>query len=237
MYDYMLQFEFTDDAWLDRARRPRDDSPAFADLFGRAGGRLVNFFYSFSGIGEFAGGVAVWQSPTIFTSIGSTIAAMAPREFKSVRYTRLNSLDECLETLEKAAMNPVSPPGTWRLPEPRSTEPMLYDYMFQFAYTPEAWARHVMQPQNPAEPLAVLAEQRNGRLTNFFYTFGANEGLAFLQASRLQTCLAIVVAATATGDYRDTRWTRLISVEEGLKIMETAGRLLAGETLEGAATP
>jgi uncharacterized protein with GYD domain len=108
---------------------------------------------------------------------------------------------------------------------------MLYDYMFQFTYTPDAWARLIVQPRNPAEWLATLADQRAGRLANFYYTIGAYEGVAFLQASRLQTCLAIVVAATATGEFRDTRWTRLISVEEGLQIMETAGSLLAGNSV------
>jgi uncharacterized protein with GYD domain len=228
VYDYMFQFNFTTDAWIDRIKNDRDDAHMLATYLKGMDGRLVDFYYSVSGIGEFTGGVALFQAPTIHTSLGVVFASMAAGEYKDVRYTRLNTLDEALETLEKAGRRELSPPGTWVLPTPKSNEPLLYHYMFQFAYTPEAWAKQIANPRNPAEELAVLAEERGGRLVNFFYTIGAYEGVAFLEASRLQTCLSIVVAASASGDYRDTRWTRFVTVTEAREAFQNARKLLAG---------
>ena len=227
MYDYMFQFNFTREAWIDRINNPRDDAQRLATYVEKMNGRLVDFYYGVAGVGEFTGGVAIFQAPSIHTSLGAVFASMAAAEYTDIRYTRLNTLDEALETLEKAGRRPLSPAGTWTVPAPASTEPMLYRYMFQFTYTPEAWARQVANPRNPAQQLAALADERGGRLSNFFFTIGAYEGVAFLEASRLQTCLSIVVAATASGEYKDTRWTRFITVEEAQEAFQNARTLLA----------
>jgi uncharacterized protein with GYD domain len=53
-------------------------------------------------------------------------------------------------------------------------------YMFQFTYTPEAWATLSKNPQDRTEAIRGLIEKQGGRLIAFYYCFGEYDGVIIL---------------------------------------------------------
>jgi uncharacterized protein with GYD domain len=50
-------------------------------------------------------------------------------------------------------------------------------YMTQFAYTPEAWAALVDNPEDRSAPVRELTESMGGRLISWYLSFGDYDGL------------------------------------------------------------
>jgi len=96
-------------------------------------------------------------------------------------------------------------------------------YMIQFAYTAEAWAALLKNPQDRREPFLALAEALGARLLSLDYCFGEYDGVVLLEAPEDTTATAIVVAAVAPWHVRATRTTKLMTVEETLEALRKAG--------------
>lgn len=214
MYDYMFQFSYADiaDSWNHRG--PDQHAEALVSLIKKLDGIPTNVYYTFA---EFSGGVVIFQCPDIFRSQALVLAASVADDLKDIRYTRLLTVEEGRMILAKAALPRTITQETWTVPEPRG-EAMTYNYMFQFVYTPEAWRELIQNPTNPAVEFAGLAEQHGGRLIDFFLTaetyFG---GVAYYQGPTLQgPGIGIPVAAIATGKYQNTRFSRLVTVQEAV---------------------
>jgi uncharacterized protein with GYD domain len=96
-------------------------------------------------------------------------------------------------------------------------------YMTQFAYTPEAWAALVDNPEDRSVPVRQLAESMGGRLVGWYLSLGEYDGLLIFEAPDDATAGAAVLAAVRPGHLRATKTTRLFTAEEGMEIMRRAG--------------
>jgi uncharacterized protein with GYD domain len=103
---YMSEFSYTPEAWARLARNPQDREGAFAELLQRAGGKLVNFYYSY---GEHDG-VAIFEVPDETVAYSVTVAALAPGHLRNVRTIRLFTMDETMEVLRTAGALPYQAP-------------------------------------------------------------------------------------------------------------------------------
>jgi uncharacterized protein with GYD domain len=96
-------------------------------------------------------------------------------------------------------------------------------YMTQFAYTPEAWATLVDNPEDRSAPVRQLAESMGGRLIGWYLSFGEYDGLLIFEAPDDASAGAAVLGAAKRGHLRATKTTRLFTAEEGMEMMRRAG--------------
>ena len=96
-------------------------------------------------------------------------------------------------------------------------------YMTQFAYTPEAWAALVDNPEDRSIPVRQLAESMGGRLVSWYLSFGEYDGLLIFEAPDDASAGAAVLAAAKRGHLRATKTTPLFTAEESMEIMRRAG--------------
>lgn len=98
-------------------------------------------------------------------------------------------------------------------------------YMVQFAYTPEAWAALVKNPQDRSVAGRELVQMLGGRVVGFYYSFGEYDGVAITEAPDDNAALAGAMALVAPGHIKAIKTTRLFTVEESMESMRKAGSL------------
>jgi uncharacterized protein with GYD domain len=103
---YMTEFSYTPEAWARLAKHPQDRAAAFGELLQRAGGRLVDLYYSY---GEHDG-VVIFEVPDETVAYSVTVAALAPGHLRDVRTIRLFTMDETMEILRTAGALPYRAP-------------------------------------------------------------------------------------------------------------------------------
>lgn len=96
-------------------------------------------------------------------------------------------------------------------------------YMTQFAYTPEAWASLVDNPEDRSEAVRELTESMGGRLISWYLSFGDYDGLLIYEAPDDATAGAAVLAAARRGHLKAVKTTPLFTAEEATEMMRRAG--------------
>jgi uncharacterized protein with GYD domain len=99
-------------------------------------------------------------------------------------------------------------------------------YMLQFAYTPEAWAALVKNPEDRSAPVKALVEKLGGRLIGFYYCFGEYDGVIITEGTDNVTSMTGVLAGIVPGHLKATKTTVLFSVEEAMEAMGKAGAIV-----------
>ena len=95
---YMTQFKYTHDAWVDLLKNPEDRSKPLKALAEAVGGKLLGLYYCF---GEYDG-VALMDGPDDITEIAAILAVIAPGHVAATNTTKLFTVDELTEALNKA---------------------------------------------------------------------------------------------------------------------------------------
>ncbi len=96
-------------------------------------------------------------------------------------------------------------------------------YMLQVAYTPEAWATQVKNPQNRMEAVRPAIERLGGRVETAYYTFGDYDIVIITEFPDNVQAAAFSLAASAGGAVKALRTTPLLTIEEGLAAVKAAG--------------
>jgi len=97
-------------------------------------------------------------------------------------------------------------------------------FMAQFAYTPQAWAALIHEPQDRAKASEALLRHFGGRLIGLYYTPGAEyDGFALFEAPDDAAAAAVEIADVAQGHLRSNRLLRVLSAEEMHATLEQAG--------------
>jgi uncharacterized protein with GYD domain len=96
-------------------------------------------------------------------------------------------------------------------------------YMTQFAYTTEAWAALIDNPEDRSAPVREVVEAMGGRLIGWYLSMGDYDGLLIYEAPDDASAGAAVLVAARRGHLRATKTTPIFSAEEGMKIMRRAG--------------
>jgi uncharacterized protein with GYD domain len=92
-------------------------------------------------------------------------------------------------------------------------------YMYQFSYTPEAWAALLRNPTDRTESVTRLVEGVGGKLIDFYYAFGEYDGVIIFEASDNASQAGAVLAAVAAGHIKAGKTTVLLTIQEALEAM------------------
>lgn len=95
-------------------------------------------------------------------------------------------------------------------------------YMFQFAYTPEAWSGLIKNPEDRSKVGRELLEKAGCRLISFYYAFGEYDGLAIFEAPDETAATAVALAIASSGGFKATKTTVLLTPETAMEAMRKA---------------
>jgi len=96
-------------------------------------------------------------------------------------------------------------------------------YLLQVAYTSEAWAALVKNPQNRIEAVRPSIERLGGRVTGAWFAFGKYDIVAVFEMPNNVAQAAIAIAFAAGGAVKAVKTTPLMTIEEGIEAMKKAG--------------
>lgn len=96
-------------------------------------------------------------------------------------------------------------------------------YLIQVAYTPEAWATQIKNPQNRIEAVRPVVEKLGGRFEGAWYAFGEYDVIAICNMPDNVSAAAFSLAASAGGAVKAFKTTPLMTTEEGIEAMKKAG--------------
>ena len=95
-------------------------------------------------------------------------------------------------------------------------------YLIQVAYTPDAWAAMVRQPQNRLEGVRPVVEKLGGKFEHAWLAFGEYDIIAVAELPENTDAAAFSMAVAAAGAVKAFKTTPLLSVEEGVEAMRKA---------------
>jgi len=96
-------------------------------------------------------------------------------------------------------------------------------YLIQIAYTPEAWAAQIKNPQNRVEAVRPVMEKLGGSFEGAWYAFGEYDVIAICNMPDNVSAAAFSLAAMAGGAVKAFKTTPLMTTEEGIEAMKKAG--------------
>ena len=96
-------------------------------------------------------------------------------------------------------------------------------YLFQVAYTNEAWATQVKNPQNRLELVRPVVERLGGKVVDAWFAFGDYDVVLICDMPSNVSAAALSMAATAGGAMKAIKTTPLMTIAEGIDAMKRAG--------------
>jgi uncharacterized protein with GYD domain len=96
-------------------------------------------------------------------------------------------------------------------------------YMGQAAYTAEALAALIRNPQNRREVVKETIEKLGGRLEGLWFAFGEYDVVLIMEIPDNVTATAFSLAVAASGSLKDFKTTPLMTAEEAMDAMKKAG--------------
>jgi len=95
-------------------------------------------------------------------------------------------------------------------------------YLFQGAYTPEAWSHLVEKPQNRIEAVRPAVEKLGGTIRGAYFSFGKYDVALILEMPDNVSAAALSIAIAAGGALKASKTTVLMSPDDGLAAMKKA---------------
>jgi uncharacterized protein with GYD domain len=100
-------------------------------------------------------------------------------------------------------------------------------YLVQLSYTPEAWAAQLKNPTNRVEIVRSALEKVGARFEATYFAFGEYDVVFIMEAHDNKTAAALSLAFAAGGAVKSIKTTPLMTIEEGVEAMRTAGEVAA----------
>ncbi len=95
-------------------------------------------------------------------------------------------------------------------------------FMIQAAYTPEAWAGLVKQPEDRSRAIRPMVKNLKGRVVSFYNSFGDYDAVVIVELPDNEAAAAVAIAASAGGALKAIKTTPLMTTQEGLAAMRKA---------------
>lgn len=95
-------------------------------------------------------------------------------------------------------------------------------YLVQVAYTPQAWAGLIKNPQDRVQALKPVLDKMGGKIESAYFAFGDYDLVAILQMPGNADAAAFAMAAAAGGSVKSLKTTPLLTTAEGLDAMRKA---------------
>jgi uncharacterized protein with GYD domain len=101
----------------------------------------------------------------------------------------------------------------------------MASYLLQVAYTPQAWAALLKNPQDRTQVLRPVLEKLGGKFDAAYFAFGDYDVVAVLELPGDIDAAAFSIAAAAGGAIKSIKTTPLMSIADGISAMQKAGRI------------
>ena len=98
-------------------------------------------------------------------------------------------------------------------------------YMFEAAFTSDAWAILAKNPQDRTEAVRTLLHGVGGKLISYYFSFGKYDAVVIAELPDNGAAAATAIAVAAGGAIRAVKTTPLLSVQEGVEAMRKAGEV------------
>ena len=95
-------------------------------------------------------------------------------------------------------------------------------YLWQGAYTSEAWATLIRKPQNRIEAVRSTIEKLGGKIRGAYFAFGKYDAILILEMPDAVSQAALAVAIAAGGAIKSAETTVLLSPDDLLAAMKKA---------------
>ena len=95
-------------------------------------------------------------------------------------------------------------------------------YLYQCAYTPEAWATQVKNPQDVRQRIEAMMSRLGGKVIGIWYAFGEYDLVAITEMPDNASNAAAAIAIAAGGAVKAAKSTPLMTIEEGLGALKMA---------------
>lgn len=95
-------------------------------------------------------------------------------------------------------------------------------YLVTGGYTQEAWASMIDNPTSRVTAAQKIAEAVGGKLESFYWAFGDDDFVAVFDAPDDIAAGALSVVVGSSGALRNVRTVKLITSDEGRKLLEKA---------------
>jgi uncharacterized protein with GYD domain len=95
-------------------------------------------------------------------------------------------------------------------------------YLLEVAYTPEAWASLIRNPQDRIEAVRPAIEGLGGKIVIAYFAFGEYDLIAVAEYPDNISAGAFSMAASAGGAVKALKTTPLMSINDGVKAMRKA---------------
>lgn len=98
----------------------------------------------------------------------------------------------------------------------------MASYLFQVAYSPEAWAAMIKHPQDRAEAVRSSIEKLGGKVVGFYLAFGDYDVVGIIEMPDNVAASAFAMAVAAGGACKSVKTTPLLSIADGVAAMKKA---------------
>jgi uncharacterized protein with GYD domain len=95
-------------------------------------------------------------------------------------------------------------------------------YLLQVAYTPQAWAAMIKNPQDRVQALKPVLDKMGGKVESAYFAFGDYDLVAIFEMPGNAEAAAFSLAAAAGGAVKSIKTTPLLTTAEGLDAMRKA---------------
>lgn len=98
-------------------------------------------------------------------------------------------------------------------------------YLTRFSYTPDTWARLILQPEDRGKAAQAYIESVGGKLHGFWYAFGTHDGYNLWEAPDNVSMAAVALAISGGGALSSFETTVLLTVPETMDALRKAGQV------------
>lgn len=98
-------------------------------------------------------------------------------------------------------------------------------FMYQAAYTPEAWAKMAKNPQDRISAVTPVVEAAGGKVVGGWFSFGEYDVVAIFEMPDNKSAASVAVAFATGGALKAARTTPLFTPAEAMEVMAGAGKL------------
>src|SRR4051812_32635092 len=95
-------------------------------------------------------------------------------------------------------------------------------FLFQVAYTPQAWAKLLENPHDRIEVIRPVLQKLGGDIEPSFLAFGEYDIVGVMNLPSNVEAAAFSLAVTAGGAVKSIKTTPLMTIQEGIEAMKKA---------------
>lgn len=98
-------------------------------------------------------------------------------------------------------------------------------YLYQMSYSRESVQAMIANPSNRKAAAEQITQAAGGKLVDFYFCFGSYDVLVIVEAPNDDVMAAVSMAVAASGATTGGAITKLLTAEDGMDAMKTAGKL------------